>query len=60
MIVRGEAERAGLEVEDLSDAFMELDLEALRIDERDLVHPSRAGHHLAAERLHRWIVEETR
>jgi lysophospholipase L1-like esterase len=59
-IVRGEAERAGLEVEDLSDAFMELDLEALRIDERDLVHPSRAGHHLAAERLHRWIVEETR
>lgn len=54
-IVRAEAERAGLEVDDPTDAFLELGIEGLRIDDQDHVHPRGAAHRVVAERLHRWI-----
>ena len=57
-IVRGEAERFGHRVIDLTDAFSAYELTALRSDPHDAVHPNAFAHALAAERTASAILAE--
>ena len=54
-IVKMEAKRAGFDVLEIVDDFMDIGMTNLRISEDDLVHPNGIGHKVVAEQLVRYI-----
>ena len=50
-----EAKRAGFDVLEIVDDFMDIGMTNLRISEDDLVHPNGIGHKVVAEQLVRYI-----
>lgn len=59
-IVRSEARARGLQVLDLTSRFMAADIESLRPNETDFVHPNEEGHRLIADALGSLLERPTR
>jgi lysophospholipase L1-like esterase len=56
-IVSMEAARAGFDVVELVDEYLEVGMENLTIESRDLTHPNNKGHEIAARKLVDYIHE---
>ena len=59
-IVAHEAQRAGFDVIDVLQDFMDAGIRSLRVSERDLIHPNEKGHRIVAEKLSEYVREKRR
>ncbi len=56
-IVNMEAERAGLDIIDVTTDFMSTGMKNLKIADKDMVHPNKEGHELIANAISKYVLK---